>query len=176
MRTKPGTRPTAKPLASSALPIGRFAGCFGLRGELKLDPTDSGRGLFVAGAALDCERDGVHAVVQVESVRPHKGRLLVRLRDVDGADQAAAYVGATLYAPRDVLDVAPDEYLDADLIGCAVELLDGSAVGAVESVLHYPASDMLVVNGAMVPMVRAIVREVDLAHRRIVIDPPLDLL
>ena len=45
-----------------------------------------------------------------------------------------------------------------------------------ESVEHFPGSDMLVVRGAMVPMVRAIVAEIDLPGKRIVIDPPEGLL
>jgi 16S rRNA processing protein RimM len=54
--------------------------------------------------------------------------------------------------------------------------VDGAHYGTVERVEHYPASDMLVVGGRMIPMVRAIVSEIDLTHRRIVVDPPLGLL
>lgn len=81
-----------------------------------------------------------------------------------------------LYAARDSLAVNPGEYLDADLIGCAVENRDGTHYGAVERVEHYPASDMLVVGGKMIPMVSAIVIAVEPDLRRIVIDPPAGLL
>ncbi len=57
------------------------------------------------------------------------------------------------------------EYLDADLVGCAVVGIDGTEHGMVERVEHYPSSDMLVVAGRMVPMVRAIVTAIDLAAR-----------
>jgi ribosomal 30S subunit maturation factor RimM len=42
----------------------------------------------------------------------------------------------------------------------------------VDSVAHYPASDMLVVGGVMVPMVSEFIRSIDVAARRIVIAPP----
>ncbi|MGC2128739.1 MAG: hypothetical protein WA629_01465, partial [Candidatus Aquilonibacter sp.] len=63
------------------MPIGRIAGLFGLRGELKCDPTSSGRALFTQGAHLRCEVDGRSEMVTVEGVREHKGRLLVALEE-----------------------------------------------------------------------------------------------
>lgn len=109
------------------------------------------------------------------SVRPHKGRLLLGVEGVCDADAAQALAGAVLYAPRAHLDVAPGEYLDTDLVGCSVRGCDGANYGSVDAVQHYPASDMLVVGTTLVPMVRAIVREIDLAERRIVVDPPAGL-
>jgi len=108
-------------------------------------------------------------------VRAHKGRLLVQIAGVDNADAAAAYAGTVLYAPRAAISLAEGEFLDEDLVGCAVIGLDGTEHGVVERVEHYPSSDMLVVGGRMVPMVRAIVTAVDLGARRIAIDPPAGL-
>jgi 16S rRNA processing protein RimM len=68
------------------------------------------------------------------------------------------------------------EYFDEDLVGCAVYGKDKTAYGSVERVEHFPSSDMLVVDGRMVPMVGAIVKEIDVERRRIVIDPPEGLL
>ncbi len=142
---------------------------------MKCDPTTAGRTVFSPGAELRCERHGAWSRLHVTGVRPHKGRLLVTADGVDTVDAAKAYAGAVLYAPRETLDVAADEYLDADLAGCRVFGVDGTDYGAVDAVEHYPSSDMLVVAGTMVPMVRAYVREIDVAQRRIVIDPPAGL-
>ena len=54
--------------------------------------------------------------------------------------------------------------------------VDGTDYGNVDAVEHYPASDMLVVNNRMVPMVHAIVRNIDIAAKRIIVDPPAGLL
>jgi 16S rRNA processing protein RimM len=162
--------------ATNEVAVGRIAGAFGVRGELKCDPTSAGRTLFSAGAELRCVRDGDSSMVRVINVRPHKGRLLIRIEGVGDADTAAAYAGAVLYAPRALVPLRENEYLDDDLVGCVVHGKDGRRYGTVERVEHYPASDMLVVDGAMVPMVRAIVAEIDLDRRRIVIDPPSGLL
>lgn len=147
-----------------------------MRGELKCDPTSAGRTLFTPGAEFRCERAGESSTIRVTQVRPHKGRLLICVDGIADADAAAAYAGATLYAPRELVTLAPGEYLDDDLVGCTVCARDGAEYGTVERVEHYPASDMLVVGGRMVPMVGAIVAEIDLTRRRIVIDPPAGLL
>ncbi len=155
------------------MPIGRIAGLFGVRGELKCDPTSAGRALFVAGAQLQCASE----MVTLESVREHKGRLLIALEQAQDATAAERFIGATFFAPREALDVEPGEYLDVDLAGCAVRDADGRAYGSVERVEHYPASDMLVVGGRLLPMVGAFIRNIDIKKKEIVVhDLPSGLL
>ena len=74
-----------------------------------------------------------------------------------------------------------DEYYDSQLVGLAVELTDGTPLGAVADVLHLPHGDVLAIarDGAaeaLVPFVRAMVPVVDLTGRRVVVDPPEGLL
>jgi 16S rRNA processing protein RimM len=160
----------------SELAIGRIAGTFGVRGELKLDVGSAGRAVVSAGAELRCAQHEASSTVRIASVRPHKGRLLVRFAGIDDAAAAEAYVGGTLLAPREAIALDDGEYLDDDLVGCTVHRIDGSVIGEVDRIEHYPSSDMLVIAGRMIPMVRAIVTEIDLNRRRIVIDPPEGLL
>ncbi|HLY02397.1 MAG TPA: ribosome maturation factor RimM [Candidatus Cybelea sp.] len=156
--------------------VGRIAGIFGLTGELKCDPTSAGRILFSAGAVLRCERENASAPIHLTQVRPHKGRLLIRIDGINDADAANAFTGAILYAPRENVPLNDDEYFDSDLVGCEVYGTDHTLYGPVERIEHYPSGDMLVVAGRLVPMVRAIVSEIDLPNRRIIIDPPAGLL
>lgn len=156
--------------------VGRIAGVFGVRGELKCDPSSAGRTLISPGAELRCACGADSRTIRVSDVRPHKERLLLRIDGVNDADAAAAYAGAVLYAPRERIPLANGEFLDDDLVGCSVESAEGTGYGVVERVEHYPSSDMLVVGDRMVPMVRAIVTEIDLPRRRIVIDPPAGLM
>jgi 16S rRNA processing protein RimM len=164
------------PNPASDVAVGRIAGVFGVRGELKCDPTSAGRTVISAGAQLRCRQRDVPSTIRIESARAHKGRLLIRISGVDDAEAAAAYAGAILFASRAEITLQAGEYLDDDLIGCAVYGIGGSAYGRVERVEHFPSSDMLVIEGRMVPMVAAIVTSIDLERRRIVIDPPEGLL
>lgn len=116
--------------------------------------------------------------VRIAALRVHKGRPLVRFAGVDDATAAEAFVGATLAVDRAAIVLAPDEYLDDDLVGC--ELVDpaGTALGAVVAVEHYPAQDVLLVGPgrAMVPLVRAFVHAVDVRAKRITVALPPGLL
>jgi 16S rRNA processing protein RimM len=71
-----------------------------------------------------------------------------------------------------------NEYFDADLLGCRVIDAAGRDHGAVVDVAHYPSQDMLFVGSrrAMLPLVGAFVRAIDLAGRRIEVDVPPGLL
>jgi len=148
---------------------------FGVRGELKCDPTSAGRIVFSPGTELRYSRGEDRPTLRLAAVRPHGSRLLIRIEGVDDASSAAEYTGALLYASRDRITLSEGEYLDDDLVGCSVLGRDGTVYGTVQRVEHYPASDMLVVDGTMVPMVRSIVCDVQVDRRRIVIDPPLEL-
>lgn len=125
---------------------------------------------------MRCEVEGVSSLVRLRTVRPHKGRLLVTVEGIDDATAAERMSGAVLYAPRERIPLSDGEFFDQDLVGCTVVGTGGEAYGEVERVEHYPASDMLVVGGRLVPMVAAIVLEIDTAARRVVIDPPAGLL
>lgn len=153
-------------------PIGRIAGLFGIRGELKCDPTSAGRMLFVEGATLRCG----DKMVTLESVREHKGRLLIALEEAQDATAAEAYIGANFFAPREALDVEEGEYLDIDLVGCSVKSVDGKDYGKVTRVDHYPASDMLIVAGKMLPMVAAFIKSIDMEKKTILVEIPPGLL
>ena len=75
----------------------------------------------------------------------------------------------------------PDEFWDHDLEGLVAVTVSGAVLGEVEQVAHPPGADLLVIRSGdggelLVPFVRAIVPEVDLVGRRIVVDPPPGLL
>lgn len=157
-------------------PVGRITGLFGVRGELKCDATNAARALFKPGATFEFECGAQRGSLRLRSVREHRRRLLIALEGVATATAAKAFVGAMLYAPKETIPLAAGEFLDEDLIGCTVVTKNGERCGAVERIEHYPASDILVVNGKMIPMVSAIVLDVDTANRTIKIDPPDGLL
>jgi len=102
------------------------------------------------------------------------------LAGVATREEAEALKGTRLYAPRDRLPpLGEDEYYHADLIGLAVVDTGGAALGTVRAVLDHGAGDILEVAQPgkaelLVPFTRAAVPTVDIAGRRIVVDPPGD--
>jgi len=162
--------------------VGRIGRPHGIRGEVTVEPrTDEPDERFAPGAVLQVDGP-VHQLV-VERTHWHSGRLLVVFAGVADRNDAESLRGLLLHVDRgeDETPDDPDEYYDSTLTGCAVELLDGTAVGLVSEVLHLPSQDMLVVSSpdereVLVPFLNAFVTTVDVAARRIVIDPPDGLL
>lgn len=165
-----------KPTQQSDRYAGRIVGIFGLKGELKCDPTSAGRTVFIAGASLRCECRGANTMVTVESVREHQGRPLIRLAGVNDASAAERFAGAKFYAPRQAFVLDEGEYLDEDLIGCTLVDPVGERLGTVNALEHYPGQDMLVCEEARIPMVSAFIKSIDLGRKEISVDLPLGLL
>ena len=160
---------------------GRVAGVFGLRGELKVAASRIGEDALRAGLDVRARlRDGAERTLRIRSLRRHQGRPLVAFEGVDDATAAGALVGATLTIDRAEVELDSDEYFDDDLVGCVLVDAGGAELARVTAVEHYPAQDVLVVDvhgtSAIVPLVRAFVKRVDVPLRRIVVDVPPGLL
>ncbi|MBV9730623.1 MAG: ribosome maturation factor RimM [Pseudonocardiales bacterium] len=160
--------------------VGRIGRPHGLRGEVAVQVrTDFPEQRFAVGAKL---RGDTGRTLTVETVRPHGKALLVRFAGIVDRDTAAELCGLLLTVDATALpDLAdPDEFYDHQLEGLIAVGSDGEALGTVREVVHAPASDLLVLETdcgeALVPFVRAIVLEVDLAGGRVVLDPPAGLL
>jgi len=114
----------------------------------------------------------------VRALRLHKGRPLVAFEGFDDATAAGALVGAQLALDASAIVLGEGEYLDADLIGCALVDERGRELGRVVDVAHHTAQDLLVVGDrrAYVPLVRAFVRGIDTGAKRIEVSLPAGLL
>jgi 16S rRNA processing protein RimM len=152
--------------------IGAVARAHGVRGELRVvlhNPTST---------ALD----GVDAVfvgereLALESARPVAGgAYLVRLAGIGDRDQAEALRGAPVAVARADLPLADDEVLLVDLVGCRVELADGTSWGVIAAVETGPQDRLVIHSGDVerqLPVTDAFLIDIDLDARRVVVDPP----
>jgi 16S rRNA processing protein RimM len=168
------------------LVVGRIAKAHGITGELVVEiRTDDPEGRFTAGQRLRLRkpRSGTDREVLITSVRPHGGRLLIRLDGVSDRDGADALRGELFIVDSAELPPIddPDEFYDHQLEGLAVRTVDGMAVGTVSEVLHTPGGELLSVRGesgpeVLVPFVSEIVTSVSVDAGVIEIDPPEGLL
>jgi len=167
--------------------VGRIGRPHGIRGEVVIGVrTDEPDLRFAAGATLGSgpapEADTPPAQLTVASARWHSGQLLVAFAGITDRTAAGELTGNWLSVDSSQLPAPPDpdEFRDHELIGLSVRTRAGQAVGVVTDVLHH-GQDLLVVRHPdgeeyLVPFVRAIVPEVDVAAGLIVIDPPPGLL
>ena len=162
----------------SRVVVGRLKGVFGVRGELKCVPTSLGEGAIEPGREFALAAEGDTRRLLCVAARGHQARLVVAFEGVTTVEQAQALVGSALYAERDDIEFGPGEYFDSDLIGLQLRDEDGRELGQVVGVEHFPAQDCLVIGPgrALVPLVRAFVRGIDLERRTIVMSLPEGLL
>jgi 16S rRNA processing protein RimM len=158
--------------------VGVLVGVFGLHGELRCRAGSFGEEALGAGRSYALAPEGDARRLCCVGVRRHHDRLLLAFEGVTTPETARELIGAELFAERDEVELGRDEYFDADLIG--LRLLDeaGNERGRVVGVEHYPAQDCLVVEPgrALVPLVKAFVRAIDLEARTIVMALPEGLL
>ncbi|MFJ6652199.1 ribosome maturation factor RimM [Microbacterium sp. NPDC091313] len=171
--------------ARTQLRVGRLVKAHGLKGALKLELyTDEPERRFVPGASF---------TLQVPTSSPWHGKpLVVRefrfmnshpvafFEGVEDRTAAEGLVRAILWIDEDATAAPAEEdaWYDHQLVGLDV-VRDGVVVGRVARVDHMPAQDLLIVaageHEVLVPFVKAIVPEVDVAAGRVVVTPPAGL-
>jgi 16S rRNA processing protein RimM len=146
--------------------IGKIAGAFGIRGQVKVTPLtafnerfDKGQTVFLDGQPL-----------KIKASQWHKSHFLLTLEGIEDATSAENLQWKTLEAEAgDGPELDEDEYLTKDLIGLLVFTEEGRPLGKVDRVLPYPAHDILVVGPLMIPAVKEFVKAVDLENKTIAV-------
>ncbi|MFN8080459.1 MAG: ribosome maturation factor RimM [Kineosporiaceae bacterium] len=166
--------------------VARVGRAHGIRGEVTVQVhTDDPEARFAPGSVLlpAAAGPGLPAALTVTATRDHNGVRLLTFAEI--ADRTAAEALRGVRLEVDVAeaeaDSEDDAWYDHDLIGLHAVDPAGHPVGRVVGVEHLPAQDLLEVEVTggerrLVPLVTAIVPEVDIAGGRVVIDAPPGLL
>jgi 16S rRNA processing protein RimM len=161
--------------------VGEIAGAHGLDGELRVRAL-AGAELLLGMTRLALSRSGPddpHAreIENLGGTTARAGEVRLALRGVADRDAAEALRGTLVLA--DVADLPPlpaGSHYRFELVGCAVETAAGERIGSVTGVLDTGAAhDVLEIAGIdgkprLVPVVAALLRSVDVAGRRIVLE------
>jgi len=167
---------------STMVMVGRIVRPHGLRGQVVIaSETDFGAERFATGATVWRMAGAAIEGLTVVDSHPQADRWVVAFDGITTVDAAEALRGVELRIPEDArMPLGPDEYYLYDLVGCDVRTKAGTAVGRVQAVYTGAGGALLSVNrdGAevLVPLVKVMVPEIDVAGRRIVVDPPEGLL
>jgi 16S rRNA processing protein RimM len=154
----------------------------GLRGEVKLRESSDFWEAALGSRHLLLARGGAQQPVDVERARPAgAGAQVLKLCGVDDRDTAQALVGMEMMVAAGAADVElPEAPRPFQMRGFRVETMQGEVVGQVADLEAMPAQDLLVVQGPRgehrVPLVPAIVRDIDYEAGVVRIDPPAGLL
>ncbi len=175
------------------LVVGQITRPHGIRGEVVVAVrTDDPEERYAPGAVLVTDPgatrhrpaagDGrwkLPPALTVAVARPHLGKMIVEFDGIDDRNVAEELRGVLLCVDSSEVSPSgdPDEFHDHELVGLIAVDVAGERLGEVVRVEHAPASELLVLRlpdgrTGLVPFVKAIVSDIDLAARRVVLTPP----
>jgi 16S rRNA processing protein RimM len=152
--------------------VGEITRAHGVRGEVAVRNRSDNPDRWVPGAVV-LRPDGTP--LTVSSLRVHGDRMLVTFEGVTDRGAAETLRGTELSVPVSTLPpLAEEEWWPHDLEGCRVRTEAGVDLGTVTEIVFNPANDLWVtVNDAgvetLVPALRSVLVEVDVAAKRIVV-------
>ena len=158
--------------------VGRIARAHGLKGQVIVNlETDFPEERFKPGATMFTTR----GALTITTARFQNGRPVIGIEGVETINDAEELAGLELRVPVEELAALPaGMFYHHDLVGCAVVTGGGEKVGTVEGVEGTLSGSRLVVAGAkgeiLIPLAAEICRTIDVAGKRIVIEPPDGLL
>jgi 16S rRNA processing protein RimM len=160
-------------LSDDLIMVGRVAGAFGVRGEVRIT-SFTAEPLALVDYKTLLREDGTTALT-LTGGRAAKGGVVARAKEIETREQAEAARGLKLFIPRALLPEPDDEdeFYIADLIGMDVVSLEGDLLGKVRSVRDFGAGDLLEVapitgESWWLPFTKEAVPEVQVAEGRVV--------
>ncbi len=159
--------------------IGRVAGAFGVKGEVRIAAYGDDPMALVAYRDLK-RRDGSLAFTLL-SGRAAKGELIAKTKDPLVKEEIDGLRGLDLYVDRDRLPPPDeDEFYLTDLIGLRAQTPEGETLGVVKAVQDFGAGDILEIEpeadpAFYLPFTRDAVPEVRIAEGFIVAVRPAEV-
>jgi 16S rRNA processing protein RimM len=153
-----------------------------LRGQVAVHPeTDFIEERFAEGATFWTRSAAGDEQLTIVSSRVQNGLPIVGFEGFTRVEDVERLAGLELRVPEETLQpLEPGTYYEHQLVGCAVETTDGDIVGEVAKVEGGGGASRLMVNGprgeVLIPLAVDICVEIDVANRKIRINPPEGLL
>ena len=152
--------------------LGKIGAPHGVRGWVKVFSSTYPVDDILNFECWQVQRQGEWQELQVEQIKPLGKGFVAQIRDsggriIDDRDVAATWCKTEIAVWRSEMPVLEeDEVYWVDLIGLAVETVEGVALGKIHQMMETGANDVLVVRGErerLIPFVRDIyVKEVNL--------------
>ncbi len=168
----PSAHSSAAAPAGEFVLVGRITAPVGLDGSVRVESHSDVPHRFAAGAVLWL--DGVPQTIE----RSRPGRLpVIKLLGVNTREAAEKLRGKELVVPEAAVpQPAADSYYHYQLMDMQVVDPNGKLLGVITDILDYPANDVYVVTlegrELLVPAVGDVVKVVDVAAKRMVVDLP----
>ena len=157
--------------------IGKVGAAHGIHGEMRIIPLTDFTERFASMKEVMVGDELLH----IESCKYHKQYVLLKFREYPIRENAMRLTGKLLTVDRsEAAPLAEGEYYTFDIIGLTVYDVKGKELGRVENVLRTGSNDVyqarrLDGGELLIPALKAVVKEIDIAGGRMVIDMPEEI-
>jgi len=163
---------------SKYVSVGKIINFHGIKGEAKVGCTRNQQDFFMSLDVVYIKQNGDYLPLEISSVRPNKNLLIVKFKGIDDINVLLQYKGCLLFVEENVIreTLEEDEFLIDELVGLEVfDRVNGAKLGFVIGVSNNGASDLISVKTntkkiCLVPFVKAIVTDVDIKGKKILIN------
>jgi 16S rRNA processing protein RimM len=155
--------------------IGRISKPIGTRGEVKIWPLTDDKQRFVNLSAVWVGRDA--ATVEgkkILKVRIDTKQVVLHFDGIETVEDAERLKDSYIFVPKgETVQLQKGKFFIDDVMGCEVVTEEQKNVGVITDLLSLPLNDIWVVKKdtkeILIPAVKAIIRKVDIEHKRITI-------
>jgi 16S rRNA processing protein RimM len=158
------------------LVVGRIKKCFGLKGEVFVEPMTYSNERFkdLNKVFIGFNSDEV-IETSVSSTTIRTNSVVLKFDTFNTRSEIENYIGSFIFVDSsNKIKLPEDKYFIHDLIGLTVEDNNGNPLGIINDVLILPANNVFVVeyNGkeVLIPDIKEFIKKVDLEEKKIVID------
>lgn len=158
--------------------VGKIVNFHGIKGEAKVGYSRNQQDFFMSLDTVYLKKPGEYIPFEIESIKPHKNLMIVKFKGINSINDILEYKGELLFVEdsviRETLD--EDEFLIDELVGLDVcDIENGKKLGFVIGVSNNGASDLISVKTnskkiCLIPFVKAIVPDVDIKNKKIMIN------
>ena len=157
--------------------VGKILNFHGIKGDVKVGYTQGNEEILLSLKILYVKDGNDFLPLNISAVRFHKKVALIKFKEINSINDVEKVKGLNLYTLRSEFKekLDKDEFLISDLEGAKVYNQFDDYVGIVEAVGENKANNLLSVkdnNGKshLIPFVKAIVPEIDLENKKILIN------
>lgn len=163
--------------------IGTIKGTHGIKGEVKVESnSDFKSERFKKGNKLYLGYNNTMVGITIHSYRVHNNYDLITFNGIDNINDVLGYIGCNIYVIKSLLPPLPEnEFYFHELIGLDAVTDIGEGIGKVIEVRESPQGALLIIkkpndSEAIIPFVKAFIRDVDVDKKKITITPIEGLL
>jgi len=166
-----------EPVPPESLIVGRILAPWGIRGEVKVEVLTDFPERFAPQKVVYLNA----RPLEIESCRPHKQHLVVKLATIDSVEDAERLRGQDLTIPSSELSRLPEgQYYTFQIIGLDVLTTEGQYLGQVTDIMATASNDVYIVEGEggeiLIPAIEDVVKSIDLKKGKMVIEAIKGLL